>query len=100
YWISLLSMKTFRCDNCGHPVFFENVKCLQCGSALAFLPERLAVCAVEPVPGKEQEGLWRRRTQQRSNGEGREYRLCRNHIEHQACNFAVASQDPNPLCVS
>ncbi len=36
-------MKTFRCDNCGHPLFFENVQCLQCGSALAFLPDRLAL---------------------------------------------------------
>jgi hypothetical protein len=39
-------MKTFRCDNCGHPLFFENVQCLQCGSALAFLPDRLALCAI------------------------------------------------------
>jgi hypothetical protein len=93
-------MKTFRCDNCGHPLFFENVTCLQCGSALAFLPDRLALCAVEPVPGKEQEGLWRRKTQQRRKSDSREYRLCRNHVEHQACNFAVPSGDPNPLCVS
>ena len=42
-------MKTFRCDHCGHPLFFENVQCLQCGSALAFLPDRLALCAIEPA---------------------------------------------------
>lgn len=92
-------MRTFRCDNCGHPLFFENVKCLKCGSALAFLPDRLALCAVEPVPGGE-EGMWQRKTRQRRKSDDRRYRLCRNHIEHQACNFAVPATDPNPLCVS
>ena len=92
-------MKTFRCDHCGHPLFFENVQCLQCGSALAFLPDRLALCAVEPVPGK-QAGLWRRKTRQRTKGQPKTYRLCQNHIDHQACNFAVPAADPNVLCVS
>jgi hypothetical protein len=93
-------MKTFRCDNCGHPLFFENVQCLQCGSPLAFLPDRLALCAIEPVPGKEDEGLWQRKTRHRRKHDNREYRQCRNHIEHQACNFAVPAGDPNVLCVS
>ena len=26
--------------------------------------------------------------------------MCSNHTEHQACNFAVPEDDPNPLCVS
>ncbi|RYY56454.1 MAG: hypothetical protein EOO24_62800, partial [Comamonadaceae bacterium] len=30
----------------------------------------------------------------------RQYRLCHNHTEHQACNFAVPADDPNPLCVA
>lgn len=55
-------MKIFRCDNCGHALFFENVRCLHCGSALAFLPDRLALGASEPVP-PDRSGLWRRRTQ-------------------------------------
>jgi hypothetical protein len=92
-------MKTFRCDNCGHPLFFENVQCLQCGSALAFLPDRLALCAVEPVPG-EQESLWQRKKRNRRRTARHRYRLCRNHTEHQACNFAVPATDPNVLCVS
>jgi hypothetical protein len=93
-------MKTFRCDNCGHPVFFENVQCLQCGSALAFLPERLAVCAVEPVALRESEGLWQRKDPLRSGPARHHYRPCRNHTQHQACNFAVPAHDPNALCVS
>jgi len=92
-------MKTFRCDNCGHPLFFENVQCLQCGSALAFLPDRLALCAVEPVPDGEA-GLWRRKTRRSYKGEPSHYRVCHNHTEYQACNFAVQAADPNVLCVS
>jgi hypothetical protein len=92
-------MKTFRCDHCGHPLFFENVQCLQCGSSLAFLPDRLALCAVEPIPGDDT-GLWRRKLPRRRKVEGRHYRLCHNHTEKQACNFAVPAEDPNPLCVS
>ena len=91
-------MKTFRCDHCGHPLFFENVHCLQCGSALAFLPDRLALCAIEPIPRKQ--GLWRRKSRHRRKAQARTYRLCVNHTDHQACNFAVPAADPNPLCVS
>ena len=91
-------MKTFRCDHCGHPLFFENVQCLQCGSALAFLPDRLALCAIEPDAGDR--GLWRRKTRPQRTPESARYRLCRNHTEYQACNFAVPAADPNVLCVS
>jgi hypothetical protein len=93
-------MKTFRCDHCGHPLFFENVQCLQCGSALAFLPDRLALCAIEPVPGQEGQGLWQRNKSYRRDHANHHYRLCRNHTQYQACNFAVPAHDPNPLCVS
>ena len=92
-------MRTFRCDHCGHPLFFENVQCLKCGSALAFLPHRLALCAIEPAPGKPQ-GTWQRKAANRRKQPARFYRLCQNNTAHQACNFAVPVDDPNPLCVS
>lgn len=97
-------MKTFRCDKCGHPLFFENVQCLQCGSDLAFLPDALALAPVEPVPGAD--GLWWRKVRRRIKSDSTRksdesrYRLCLNHTQHQACNFAVPEHDPNALCVS
>jgi hypothetical protein len=91
-------MKTFRCDHCGHPLFFENVRCLQCDSDLAFLPDRLALCAIEGVPG--QDGVWRRKTARGRREGAPHYRLCHNHVEHQACNFAIAAGDSNDLCLS
>jgi hypothetical protein len=90
-------MKTFHCDHCGQPLFFENVQCLRCGSRLAFLPDRLALAAIEPVPGED--GAWRRRGRGRGKGTDRSSLLCRN-TEYQACNFAVPTEDPNPFCVS
>ncbi|AEG94200.1 zinc-binding metallopeptidase family protein [Ramlibacter tataouinensis] len=91
-------MKIFRCDHCGQALFFENVRCLHCGSDLAFLPDRLALCAVEPVPDGVP-GIWQRKTGRASLARAR-YRLCHNHGTWQACNFAVPEHDPNPLCVS
>jgi hypothetical protein len=90
-------MKNFHCQYCGHPLFFENVQCLQCGSALAFLPDRMTMAAVEPVP--DGDGLLRPRMRGRQPSKAR-YRMCHNHDAHQACNFAVPQQDPNALCVS
>lgn len=90
-------MKTFHCQFCGHPIFFENVECLQCGSALAFLPDRLNMAAIEKL--KEDGDLWRPRTRGRKAAAPR-YRLCHNHTTQNACNFAVPAADPNPLCVS
>ena len=81
-------MRTFRCDNCGHPLFFENVQCLYCGSDLAFLPHRLALCAIEPAT--EGQDVWRRKVPNRTKTSPRQYRLCQNNLQNQACKFSVA----------
>lgn len=90
-------MKTFHCQFCGHPVFFENVSCLQCESALAFLPDRLNIAAIEPLAGDGQE-LWRPRVRGRKAAPAR-YRRCGNHAQN-GCNFAVPANDPNVFCVA
>jgi hypothetical protein len=89
-------MKIFSCDHCGHPVFFENVQCLHCGCALAFLPDQLDLASMMPVPDNNQ-GLLQRTD---AEGDARTYRMCQNHYDHSACNFAVQANDNNPLCVS
>lgn len=91
-------MKTFHCQYCGNPVFFENVQCLRCGSALAFLPDRLAMAAIEPAPGEGT--LWRPRVPAGGQASAARYRQCHNHTTRNACNFAVAAADANALCVS
>jgi hypothetical protein len=91
-------MKSFHCQFCGNPVFFENVQCLRCGSALAFLPDRLNMAAIEPAPGGND--LWRPRVRAGRKESAARYRQCHNHTTQNACNFAVAAGDPNALCVS
>jgi len=53
---------------------------------------------VEPVPQKK--NFWRRRLRARRTVSRQHYRMCANSTQYQACNFAVPSDDPNPLCVS
>ncbi|WP_100409419.1 putative zinc-binding metallopeptidase [Acidovorax sp. 69] len=93
-------MRVFNCDHCGHLVFFDSVQCLHCGSALAFLPDVLTMAALVPAP-QDGADLWRCRGARGSaDYSGRLYRLCRNHTEHQACNFGVPANDYTELCVS
>lgn len=93
-------MRVFNCDHCGHLVFFDSVKCLHCGSALAFLPDELTMAALTPAP-QDGPGLWRRRGASGSGQHtGRLYRMCHNHTYYQACNFAVPANDYSGLCAS
>ncbi len=91
-------MRLFRCDRCGNALYFENWRCLQCGSDLAFLPDCMDLCAIDPAPA-DGPALWRRH--QAPAGEAaRRWRLCRHHAQTQACNFAIPAHDTHPLCVS
>jgi hypothetical protein len=47
-------VKLFRCQNCGQGIFFESVKCLQCGFRLAYAPSYQEMLAQDPS-GK---GAW------------------------------------------
>ena len=71
-------MRAFTCPNCSQLVFFENMSCLRCGTALGFRPERLEIVA---VPDDGRPGLWR----------------CVNHALA-ACNWLAA--DAGELCAS
>lgn len=84
-------MKVFHCDHCNQLLFFENSKCVACGAGLAFLPDSTTLASfadpfTEPWhPAAEPE---------------RPYRLCRNYVDYQTCNWAVAADDDHALCRS
>ncbi len=86
-------MKAFCCDECGALVFFENVQCLNCDHPLGFIPEALDLSALEP----QGDGSWHALS---AAVRGRKYRRCRNHAQLNVCNWLVAAEDWNPLCVS
>lgn len=86
-------MKVFHCDHCGHLLFFENVECVSCHHRLAFLSDLRVVGSLD----QDSDGVWRSPL---SRAAGGAYRLCRNYTDNQVCNWAVPSDDPNPLCLS
>lgn len=49
-------MRSFACGHCGHLVFFENTQCLNCSTALGFVPDELSMVALE---GERAESLHR-----------------------------------------
>ena len=86
-------MKTFHCSGCGSLAFFENIKCINCGHALGFIPLLGELHALE-VNG---DGTWK------VNGAGhadQSYELCENGRQHQICNWMVPAGDPNRFCES
>ena len=86
-------MKVFHCDHCGALVFFENVRCVKCEHALAYLPDLEVVGSLSGAGA----GLW---TSPLPRAGGRKYRLCANYVRHNVCNWAIPADDPNPLCRS
>jgi hypothetical protein len=84
-------MKIFSCSTCGQPVFFENVRCTKCKSALAYLPDQAAVGAVVEADGVVTSTL--------ASAKGKKYRFCQNSIDHGVCNWAVPLEDDNAFCL-
>jgi len=86
-------MKTFHCTNCHNLVFFENVRCLKCDHALAYLPDRGLVAALE----EECPGSWRTIL---PDSNPQNVRLCSNYTVENICNWALGADDPDALCQS
>ena len=85
-------MKTFSCTHCGQTVFFENTACVNCGSALGFVPELLRIVAFEVTA----EGAWNARGMDTPQA----WRPCHNYAAEQVCNWMVEAADTQALCRS
>ena len=83
-------MRSFRCA-CGNRIFFENTLCVQCGRALAFLPEPAIMAAIEPCD----DDLWR---PVGAADPGTLYRKCANFVEYDVCNWMVPTGDSSIYC--
>lgn len=82
-------MRDFRCPNCGQRLAFENSACLNCGSALGFSLEQMALLVI----AKDDEG------DHAGAVAAGEYQLCTNlHVAE--CNWLVPASGPGRLCVS
>ena len=81
-------MKLFRCDHCGHLLYFENVRCERCGRSLGYDPESSKLLSLEggadvfTAPALD----------------GRAFVYCAN-AQHGACNWLVPHQPGgDPFC--
>jgi hypothetical protein len=93
-------MRIFPCDHCRQAIFFENILCERCGHKLAYLQDLKIVASLDPAGeagGEPKTALW---TTPIKQAEKRTYRLCDNYTKHNVCNWAIPSDDPNPLCRS
>jgi hypothetical protein len=86
-------MKIFHCGYCDQLLFFENTSCVQCGHALAYLPE-LGVMGTFERDGDAAGRLLA------PVGHEQEYRFCTNSSPAGVCNWAVAAADGNVYCRS
>jgi hypothetical protein len=83
-------MKLFTCSACRQVLFFDNFTCGSCGRALAYLPDRGVLSALEP--GDEAGEL------RALAANGAAYRMCRNGLEHAACNWAIPAAETGDYC--
>ncbi len=86
-------MKTFHCTHCQNLVFFENVRCLNCGHSLAYLPDLGFMGALS----ERSDGLWR---VEREAPDSRGYRLCANYNQVSVCNWGVPADESSDFCRS
>ncbi|MCG6941421.1 MAG: putative zinc-binding peptidase [Thiohalocapsa sp.] len=118
-------MRTFSCQVCGQPVYFENSICTHCGTTLGFLPDRLRLSALQ----QESDGLWHVPSPWRATDEGvavpglfarwlgrhpapaaapiaetppvpRAYRKCANYEQHEVCNWMVPADSAEAFCAA
>lgn len=86
-------MRTFHCDHCRQPVYFENTRCTHCGHVLGLLPEYLRVSALRATG----DGGW---LALMPAAGGRRYRQCGNYSEHQVCNWMVPVESDEAFCLA
>jgi hypothetical protein len=82
--------RTFRC-RCGNNVFFGNSLCVSCRAPLGYLPGAARLVALEPG---SQPGTWA------IAGGGPPQKYCGNRDMPARCNWLLAADDPNPLCIA
>jgi hypothetical protein len=86
------SKRAYRCE-CKQPVFFLNSRCLNCNASLGYEPVMGDLCALHPGTTA---GTWRLVGHEVE----RDYRRCRNFDSAVGCNWLVAVDDSEELCLA
>lgn len=86
-------MRTFHCDHCNSPLYFENSVCTSCGHELGLLPGYLRVSALKPLDGALFRPLM-------PAARHLQYRKCKNYSQHNVCNWMVREDDEHEYCLA
>ncbi len=84
---------SYRC-RCERPVYFRNSLCLGCKTPLGYAPDPGEIRALEPA---DESGNWRLEGEKDPS---RMWRRCGNFDSPCGCNWLVAADDSEPLCLS
>ena len=83
-------MKLFGCQGCGQLLYFENIRCENCGRALGYLTDMTEISALNPVEG----GGWTALA-----APEKAYKFCRNY-DAGMCNWMVPADDEVGFCAA
>ncbi len=86
-------MRIFKCT-CGQPLFFENLRCLRCGSECGYDPLGHELRALTGTP----DGMFT--LQQDTRQPAPQYRRCSKRDEAAACNWLVPAESTEAMCAS
>jgi len=84
-------MRQYRCENCGQPLYFSNDSCGQCGARVGFIPKDRQLASFEVLPDG---------THRRYVPDAGRWNPCVNYTSACRCNWMVAAEDSNALCLS
>ena len=84
-------MKNFACPVCSNKVYFENMRCMNCGHRLGFDDLSLTIVAMTPKPS----GVDCRKTAK--SGKPIVTRYCANEAQG-VCNWLAVAGSPDGLC--
>ncbi len=82
-------MKSFDCQFCGQPLYFENTKCHGCGNRTGFLPATCELLTLTTGSG--------RLTPLRD--ETTQVRFCQN-VEPASCNWLIPESSTDAFCIA
>jgi hypothetical protein len=88
--------RAYRCQ-CGRPLFFQNTRCLACGTRLGYEPQRGQVLPLAPGP---QAGQWRLFHDERAQ---QLFHRCGNFDSPAGCNWLIPLDEQGhapPLCAA
>jgi len=83
-------MKLFSCQGCGQLLYFENVRCENCGRTLGYLADITDISALDPAEG----GGWTVLAAPQ-----KAYKFCLNY-DAGMCNWMVPADDETGFCAA